>query len=89
LAAIINEVWTFEKVALVRTRVIRLQLQKSYRKKLGVVVRGLGCLRGAIRAALNFFAPLFSFKRKKGKTNNRKRIAIGKKLKADAGASPA
>jgi len=31
-------------------------------------VRGQGCLRGAIRAALNFFALLFSFKRKKEKT---------------------
>ena len=27
----------------------------------------VGCLRGAIRAALNFFTPLFSFKRKRGK----------------------
>jgi hypothetical protein len=36
---------------------------------LGGVVRGQGKTRGAFGFALNFFAPLFSFKRKKWKTD--------------------
>jgi hypothetical protein len=34
-----------------------------------MLVRGQGKTRGAIGFALNFFAPLFSFKRKKWKTS--------------------
>jgi hypothetical protein len=33
-----------------------------------LLVRKQGKMRGAFGFALNFFAPLFSFKRKKGKT---------------------
>jgi hypothetical protein len=43
---------------------------------LGVVVRGQGKTRGAFGFALNFFAPLFSFKRKKWKTDNKRKATI-------------
>jgi hypothetical protein len=43
---------------------------------LGVAVRGQGKTRGAFGFALNFFAPLFSFKRKKWKTYNKRKAII-------------
>jgi len=45
------------------------------------VVRGQGCLRGAIRAALNFW-PTFSFKRKGGKDCIRELIEKIKKVQS-------
>jgi hypothetical protein len=39
-------------------------------------VRGQGKTRGAFGFALNFFAPLFSFKRKKWKTYNKRKATI-------------
>jgi hypothetical protein len=39
-------------------------------------VRGQGKTRGVFGFALNFFAPLFSFKRKKWKTYNKRKATI-------------
>jgi len=54
---------------------------------LGVAVRGQGKTRGAFGFALNFFAPLFSFKRKKWKTYN-KRTDKRKSKDSHSNASP-